>query len=263
MIDREQRRYWQEERVRRAFVPGAPGFARTGLMAQLDVPGALVTSLPSDPLRPALDLADASLLTAVIPDRLSGLTANSVSVFQHSAHGNEAAVRFARFGQEDSKWRAFAALRQDGGIEAGMGSATRFTFKQGSPLEGRTAYRLFVLVHAVRVVIESQARVLRQRGEDDLGPFELIVAIPGTGGAVLGGFAEGWAVPEYDFEVRTCFEPDVLLRHELNSWPIDANDQDDLLVKVSARLCRSFSVEVDCFLPRLPAGLGALSRGYA
>lgn len=200
---------------------------------------------------------------AVLPDRLSGLTANAVSALQYFTHGNEAAVRFAWFGNEDAKWRAFAALRQDGGIEAGMGSAARFKFKEGSPLEGRTACRLFVLVHAVRVVVESQARVLRQRGEDDVGPFELIVALPKVGGAVLAGFAEGWSAPEHDFEVRTCLEPDLLLRHEVERWPLDSDDQENLLMGVASRLCRSFSLEVDCFLPCLPAGPGRLSRGYA
>lgn len=263
MIDREQRRYWQEERVRRALVPGVPGFARSGLMAHLDVQGALVTSLPSDPLRPALNLADASHSTAVLPDRLSGLTAHSVSTLQHLAHGNEAAVRFARLGQDDATWRAFAALRHDGSIEAGMGSAARFTFKGTSELAGRTGYRLFALVHALRVVVESQAGLLRLQAGDDLGPFELIVAIPDAAGAVLGGFAEGWAGPEHDFEIRTCLEPDLLLRHEVDPWPMDPDDQEELLVKVAARVCRSFSVEVDCFLPRLPAGVGQLSRGYA
>lgn len=263
MIDREQRRYWQEERLRRGLVPGIPGFGRSGLMARLDLPVALVSSVPSDPLRPALDLDDASQPKSVLPDCFSGLTANGVSALQHVAHGSEAAVQFARLGSEDAKWRAFVAMRQDGGIEVGMGSVTRFKFQEGSPLEGRTAYRLFVLVHALRVVVESQARLLQHRAEDDLGPFELIVAIPDAGGAVLGGFADGWSAPEYDFEIRICLEPDVLLRHEVDPWPLDPDAQEALLVKVAARVCRSFSVDVNSFLPRLPAGLGVLSRDYA
>lgn len=263
MIDREQRRYWLEERLRRGLAPGVPGFGRSGLMDRLDLPAVHVSSLPADPLRPALDLEDASLPKSVLPDRFSGLTANGVSALQHVAFGSEATVHFARLGSEDAKWRGLVALRQDGGIEVGMGSVTRFKFEAGSPLEGMTAYRLFVLVHAIRVVVESQARLLQQRPEDDLGPFELIVAIPDAGGALLGGFAEGWAGPEYEFEIQTCLESDVLLRHEVDPWPKGPHEQEDLVVKVAARVCRSFSVDVNPFLPRLPAGLGVLSREYA
>ncbi len=263
MIDREQRRDWQEERVRRGLVPGAPGFGRAGLMARLDLPGALVTSLPSDPLCPALDLEESLLPNSVLPDRFSGLTANGVSMLHNAASGSEAAIKFAHLGGEDAKWRAFAALRQDGGIEVGMGSVTRFKFQDGSPLAGRTAYRLFVLVHALRVVVESQARLLQQREKDNLGPFELVVGIPEAGGAVLEGFADGWDHPEYDFEVQTCLETDVLLRHEVDPWPTAQRDQEALVGKMAARVCRCFSVDVNCFLPRLPAGLGVLSRDYA
>lgn len=263
MIDRDQRRYWQEERGRRGLVPARPGFGRSGLMGGLDLPGALVTTLPSDPLRPVLDAGDLSQANAVLPGSFQGWTANGVSNLQYSTVTNEAAVRFARFGGEEAKWRGFAALRQDGGIDVGMGSTVRFTFRDESPLQGKTAHRLFTVVHAVRVAIESQARLLERRDDDDLGPFELLVAMPDAGGSVLSGFADGWSNPEYDFEVRTCPEADLFLRREVDPWPVDPHRQEDLLVKVATRLCAGFNLDQPCFLPRLPAGIGVLTRDYA
>lgn len=58
MIDRQQRQDWQDERVRRDLVPGHPDIGRSGPMAYLGVPRLLLTTLPADALRPALDFDD-------------------------------------------------------------------------------------------------------------------------------------------------------------------------------------------------------------
>ena len=65
MIDRDQRRYWAEERDRRGRLSGEDEFARQGLMALLDDPRLLVTTLPVDPLCPVVDLRDDVLVGAV------------------------------------------------------------------------------------------------------------------------------------------------------------------------------------------------------
>lgn len=261
MIDRDQRRFWAEERERRGLVPGGGQFADRGLMTQLDEPRVLVTVLPADPLRPAVDLRDDALFADILPHCFTGHTANGVAALSHQARTAESVARYARFGQENARWRAFAAVRIDGGVEVGMGSGASWQYRSDSPLAGRVGFRLFVLVHTVRVAIATQARLCRR--VVDLGPFELIVAVHLAQGAVLNAFASGWERPEYAFEVSTALQAHPILREEIDPWPAGPEDQYDLIVRVAARICSVFDVPEPRFLPWLGQGVGQLSEDYA
>ncbi len=261
MVDRDQRRFWAEERERRGLLPGGGQFVDRGLMKQLDEPRVLVTALPADPLRAAVDVPDDALFADILPRSFRGQTAKVVGALSYQGRTAESVARYARFGQEDARWRAFVAVRCDGGVDVGMGSGACWTHPSESALAGRVSFRLFVLVRAVRVAIATQARLCRH--VVDQGPFELIVAIHMLEGAILNAFASGWERPEYAFEVSTALQAHPILREEVESWPADSEDQHDLLLKVAGRSCSAFDVAEPRFLPWLGQGVGQLSEDYA
>lgn len=232
-------------------------------MGRLDEPRLLVTILPSDPLRPAVEFDDFEFADLVLPQSFKGQTANGVSMLAFVASTSDSLVRYARGNTVGSDWRAFVCIRGDGGVDVGIGSVARFEFGNETPLSGVGAFRLFMLVHAVRVAISTQARLCAKLGSDDLSPFEMVVAIPDAKGAVLTAFAEGWGRPEHDFEVPSCLDNDPMVRTEVGTWPIDPRDQEQLLFRVASRICASFDVREPRFLPWARGGFGPLSPQYA
>jgi hypothetical protein len=171
-------------------------------MAHLDQPLLLVTVLPSDPLAQPLDFDDEALAAVVLPQRFTGLTANAVSMLNGVTSASEALTRFA-IGGSGELWRAYVAIRREGAVEVGIGSTARYELRApGRDVPG-VAYRLFVLVHAVRVAVEAQARLLErvdQTAGSAFEPFEIDVALPDAQGSLIGGLAEGWEDPQHAFE---------------------------------------------------------------
>lgn len=263
-IDREQRQAWQEERARRGLVPGAAEFGRLGLMVRLDDPSVLVKTLPADPLRTFLEFDDEALLGFVLPDRLTGQSMNVLSRLDRVTSTSEALVRYADDRTPSGRWRAFAALRREGGVEVGFGSPARRRFGQESHLAGRSAYMLFVVAHAIRMAVECQARLIERHHLDQLLPMEVDVALPGAERAILAGFASGWAIPEYDLgEVRECVETGPLVRLEVEEWP-DEVGRADLIKSLAQRVCDSFGVREPRFLVNSgQPGAGQLLPTYA
>jgi len=210
-----------------------------------------------------VEFDDFEFADVVLPQSFKGQTANGVSMLAYVVSTSDSLVRYARGNTVDSDWRAFVGLRCDGGVDVGIGSVARFEFGNEAPLSGVGAYRLSVLVHAVRVAISTQARLCAKLGNDDLSPFEITVAIPDAKGTVLTAFAEGWGRPEHDFEVPSCLEEDPMGRMEVEAWPIDPGDQEELLFRVASRVCASFDIHEPRFLPRVGGGYGPLSPQYA
>lgn len=260
----EQRDRWQSAREARALVPGRDGFASAGLMGQLDEPVLFVTTLPGEPRRPLLAFDDDELINSVLPANSRGLMAPGLSMLHLVTSTSDALVRFANSGAYGSPWRGFIALRRDGGVELGFGSVVRRRFGQESTLAGVMAYRLFVLTHAIRLVVESQARLVARIGDDQLAPYEVNVALPGAGGALLDGFADGWRRAEHDFDLdATCLEENPLVRAEVEQWPMDVDGQEALIVNVARRVCDAFGVREPRFLARRGPHEGRLSPEYA
>lgn len=262
-MDGEQRRKWQIERECRALVPDREGFASAGLMGHLNEPLLLVATLPCEPLRPFLSFEEPDLAVGILPEALTGLTAQAVSLLRHVTSTSGSLVRFANSGADGSPWTAFVALRRDGGMEVGFGSVVRRRLGQESMLAGVLTYRLFVIVHAIRMLVESQARLVAQVPEYGSEPFEVNIALPRTGGAVLSGFAEGWPMAEHQFEVEcACLEQDVHVRMEITKWPSADDDREALIGQLARRVCDAFGIREARFLARHGKYEGRLAPGY-
>lgn len=80
----------------------------------------------------------------------------------------------------------------------GVGSTARYELRAPDGGVRAHVYRLFVLVHAVRVAVEAQASLL-DRVEQQAGvafePFEVDVATPDAKGSLLERLAEGVGRP--------------------------------------------------------------------
>jgi len=151
---------------------------------------------------------------------------------------SNALVRYSPGG--DGRWRGFAAVRRDGGVEVAIGSSARY--QRGS---GPVVYRLHVLVHVVRVVIETQSRLLDRlagNGSGDLvaPPFELVVAVAGAQAALLGSLNDGWAEPDQAFDPPQALEQNLLVRVQVQQWPQDDDAREQLLSRATDRLCEAF-----------------------
>ena len=263
----EQRDGWRRERERRGLVRDEPEFGSVGRMALLDQPRLFVSILPSDPLAQPLGFSDEALTGFVLTQRFSGLTANGVAALSNVTTTADALVRYSDSGS-GSPWRAFVGLLRDGGIEVGIGSTVRYELDTSGGRPATTAYRLFVLVHALRAAIESQARLLARLDETGfdtarLHPFEINFALPGAQGAVLGGLADGWEEPQYAFSPSVCLDRDVLVRLELDEWPQARDEQDGLIRAAADRICNAFGTNEPLYLARVGNLAGRLSPDYA
>jgi hypothetical protein len=254
----DQQTAWQAEREKRGL--GAEGkLAPAGLMTYLDEPLLLVTVIPSDPLATPADF-DADLLE-VLPQRFAGQAAQSVGLLGETVVTTSALARTAR---GTKRWRAYAAIRRCGAIEVGIGSHARYQTRDSDT--EHFAYKLCVVIHAIRVVVESQARLnAKQMAESNrLGPFELIVAITKTMGSVLGCRAPGWQDPYWFDDEPTCTSADVRIRMQLEDWPAIPEEQELVLVKAGDRVCNAFGRIERLYVP--PAGHpdhGVVNKQYA
>jgi hypothetical protein len=257
----EQQRSWATERTRRNLTRGHERFAATGLMTCLDEPRLLVTVLAPDPLAPVIDFSED--LLDLVPERFAGHTANGIGFLGATAVTDDAVARVAEVGDT---WRAYAGIRRTGTVEVGIGSTTRRQLD--SPSEPNLfAYRLYYIVHAARVAIETQARLLTTPAWSghSLSPFELVVALAETAGAFLGGRADGWEEPtKSSWGLSTCITPDILIRTQFDVWPATTGDQLDALVRVGDRVCNAFGTMQRLFAPpNGRPGAGRLSADYA
>lgn len=68
-------------------------------------------------------------------------------------------------------------------------------------------------------------------------PFEVTVAVRNTGGATLGGFAQGWSEPGHGlWNLAACLDDHVLLRREIDG-PIDP---EECAIAIGDRLEQAF-----------------------
>lgn len=255
----DQQCTWESERVRRNLARGHEGFANTGFMRFLDQPSLLVAAIPAGPLDPFLDFEE-GLLHAV-PQSFRGRTSNGVGYLGATVVTDDAIARVAH---GDQTFRAYAAVSRSGAVEVGMGTVTRFGF--GTEEAPRVAFRLYCIIHAIRVVIESQARLTStvSRPGDPLGPFELVVALPNTADAVLGGLAEGWEEPTHTvWDTPACATGDVLVRTQFATWPTSVEEQNSTIARVGDRVCNAFGSLQRLFAPAKGPEAGSLSAKYA
>lgn len=250
---------WAAERADRNLQRGHASFAASGLMTHLDEPRLLATVLPADPLAVAVDFDD-DLLTA-LPQRFTGRTASGVELLGSDFVTDDALGRFAR---GERGWRAYVAVRRNGAIEVGMGSSVRARARQDDEA-APFMYRLHCIVHAARVIVESQARVLAALRSSGEGLFEVVLGIGETGGSQLGGLDDGWSGPEsWVSDSPTCLTPDVLVRSEVAAWPMETTGQTALMTSIADRVCNAWGTTQRLFAPpNGRPGAGVLSSGYA
>jgi hypothetical protein len=217
------------------LTPGEPGFGAGGLAAMLRTPGIQVIVLPADVLATDIDFGD-ELLGEVLPQRFDGATANVVSLLPALRRSDGAAYRYSA--DSSNRVRAYVALRRNGGIEAGIaGGAAHYQPRDGGP----RIYRLFVLVHLARQALAAQSRLVAQSASRQ--PYQIVMAVPGGGAALLGGYAEGWEQPEhmFDDEAPTAEANDPLIELEVDEWPPDDAGQDELLERFCERISDAFN----------------------
>lgn len=256
----EQQRTWAAVRAARNLTRGHAQFGVSGLMTHLDDPQLLALILPADPLAPLLEFNDG--LFTVLPERFTGVTANGVQLLGTTFVTDSALGRCSSGGDA---WRAYVALRRDGGVEIGIGSTARYPLGSRDAPRG-FAFRLCYIVHAIRVAIESQARVLSlAAGASMGGPFELVVALPDTAAALLGSLADGWQDPSMSsWDSPVCITDDVLVRRQFDEWPMDSDEQLKAITAAGDQVCNAFGTTQRLFAPRDgEPGAGRLSPTYA
>lgn len=135
-----------------------------------------------------------------------------------------AAVRLRSSGD---RWTTYMAIHRHGGIEVGTDGT--YTLRD---------QRCFHLIHTVGLLwlaLGRQAEVLRHI--DLPGPWLIVLAMRGTGGAFLGGFGEGWAEPfNMAAGATTCWEPNVIIREEMDLWPTEPDEFRELAFQLGGRI---------------------------
>lgn len=266
-MDTTHRERWLAARQLRGLDPATAGFGESGLLAMLGEPGVFVTILPADPLRPALDFSDEQLTAQVLPERLVGQTAYGVSFLNQITSTADALVRYYAGGE--GAWRAFSAIRRDGGAEVGFDAyVTRYEQGGLANPTGSVIYRLFVLVHAVRMAIDTQARLVQLLPTlgfeaDEFAPYELDVVMPGAGGGILAGFTDGWEEPGGFSNVCRCLERNPAVRLEVAHWPLDEGGQQELLEAAANRIGDAFGDRLGRHLARQGPAIGTTPSNYA
>jgi hypothetical protein len=263
VISSEQQERWLRNRAQLSLDPATPDFCSGGQFALLDGRGLAVVVLRADVLAQPVDFDD---LLGILPDRFAGLTTNVVSVLSGWTTSSRALFRFAP--GEQSRWVAFVSLDRCGGVSGGMGAVSRHRISEGKH-NGTDVLCLFMLAHLIRVVIETQARVLawarhRSPAVDIGGPFEIIVAIPAAAQMVLGGLNEGWEEPEHALDTPSrALENNALVRLQVDEWPTGEDELGRLVWRALDRACEAFGDRQQRFRARLGPGAGTMSRKYA
>ena len=263
VISSEQQERWLRNRAQLSLDPATPDFCSSDQFALLDGRGLAVVVLPADVFAQPVDFDD---LLGILPDRFLGLTANAVSMLSGLTTTSSALFRFAL--GEQSRWAAFVGLDRCGGVSGGIGAVSRHRISEGKH-EGTDVLCLFMLARIIRVVIETQARVLawarRQVPAVDIGgPFEINVAIPAAAQLVLGGLNEGWEEPEHALDTPPrALENNALVRLQVDEWPTGEDELRHLLWRALDRACEAFGDRQQRFRARLGPGAGTMSQRYA
>jgi hypothetical protein len=96
-----------------------------------------------------------------------------------------------------------------------------------------------------------------------LEPFEVVVAIPDAEGALLGGLNEGWESPERASDPPSSLEANVLVRVQVEHWPVGDTDRERLLFRAVDHLCEAFGDRGKRYLATRGPDAGRMTGGYA
>jgi hypothetical protein len=202
-------------------------FALGGLAAYAEPPDVRLCVLPADPLAHvvSLDADTATWLNQPWPSPYGGAALPWGAEKRSTSH----ALVVATSGGENARWRRYLALHRHGGVEA---ASAGFSWE----LNNR-GVRVFSLLHAVALVWTALDIQLAAVDRWDIeGPWEVTLALRSCGGAILGGFSEGWLQPgSFGHRQLPCLEP-----HVLHRWEVDILDPAALADQVAERTENSF-----------------------
>lgn len=243
VIDRQQREAWREAREALALEPGTPDFGTWGPMGRLNGPALQVVLLPSDPLALAVDFDN--MLAGELPDRFEGAISRSVQLLDREGSDSSHLLKIAT-GDANGD-RAYLAVARHGGVSVGM-AEKHAAYRIGQ----QRALRLSAVSGAVRLALKAQHKALaaladRGRWTPD-GPWELVLALPGATGSLLGAFAPGWSNVEEIDDPPVCLENDPVVRLELAVLPRDDRARDEVLLMALDRTVNTFGTRDPLYL---------------
>lgn len=207
----------------------------TGLARRVEELSTRIVILPGDPFSTELQFDD---------EFWGWWDERRETPFGGSLHWNdtvpsiEAAVGFRGYGEG---WDTYLALHRHGGVELG----TSDVYQIG---ETGRCFRLIRTVGLIWVVLDTQSEVLRRVGVD--GPWQVVLALINTQGAWLGDVGTGWAEPPDRLGCGTppCPEPHVVIRRELEDFPVEADAIQGLVFDLGGRIEDAWGVKQRRFL---------------
>lgn len=211
-LDRQRERWARARRPLHLQDTEDDAFATGGLAARLPELSVRFVILPADPNAHRVEFDEDFIAwwMSDFDDPITGKPMRWGTSYRPSA---TAAARYEPAG--GAEFYRYAAVRHDGGLDVGLG--TECGWRNGKS----AGFWLLTIVGRVWGACHLYGRVQQRLGVD--GPWELTLALRGTGQAVLGGFAQGWEEPEYSFRrmISICEERNLLLRRELHSLTND------------------------------------------
>lgn len=245
-LDRQRRRWRRARRPLRLLDPTDDQFAIGGLGSRVEDLTVRLAILPADPCAYRADFDD-SFWNTLMTHNGTGAS-RPFSGATSKCPTSTAAVRFSS--SPGRGWREFLALDHAGALDVGCGRVTGFRPERGATGDQGMVGQFFLLpiFDRVRVgcgVFSAFARLLKLSP-----PYELSLALRGTGGTCLGRFAQGWQEPQHAFpeELSICHEPNILIRREIFSdsdgWPESISES--LAVQVE----NAFESALERFRPR-------------
>jgi hypothetical protein len=208
------REAWRELRALEGLLDAqSDTFGGLGLARMVESPAARLLVLPSDPESRSIALDDSfwAWWDAAHPDPASSDTRKWGRTTRPYSLG-----ALQCDGSPQGKWWQYAALRRDGSLDITLGPDV--AFEKGDPPV--RVVRLTQLVARLWAGLALYSEAVTRLTLP--GPFELSFALLRTRAGVLAGLGREWAEPDsIRGPIGECFEPNVYVRRELPSWPVD------------------------------------------
>ena len=242
------RQRWTKKRDELGLVNSdSKEFGLSGLARRVADPGVRLLILPPDPGASILDF-DAPFWEWWTQERENPFEgAPRTRWGTQTTPTLDAAATFDAGG--DSKWErwaSFIALHRSSALETvwGRSGASTWTSKDGKE---QRAFWLTEIVGRLWVALDLYAEVIERLSS--IGPWEVSVALIGTNEAQLGNVATGWKEIDgwWPGESPRCPETNVLIRHEVSSWP-DADGRQRLAFRIGAQIEDTWGVTDRRFL---------------
>lgn len=194
--------------------PLAPKYGLGGIASRVSGPAARVLIQPRDPDAFAVEF-DQDFWSWFEEEWTDPITGSRASWGDERTTTDRAACLADRW--DDSGWRRCLAFHHSGTFELILGRNVRWHQRESTP-----AFGLVSMVGFLWNGFDWYGRAMEKFG-GVVGPWELRLALIGTQGALLGGFAQGWRQLSdgWDWRPPALAEPNLELRRELLAWDGD------------------------------------------